>query len=220
MSPRPSSLPFSLLLIADEESAAKSGRSVVDVVTRALAAKGAHRVAVLLRDKVSAGAHVEQRARALLPVVEGAGARLLLHSHVEIAVALGLSGLHLASGREVRGARERLPRGALLGASRHRGDALDEGALAALDYVLLSPVFRPTSKPDDERPPLGLAELREATARSARPVVALGGVTPVNAAPCLSAGAAAIAVLGGVVEADDPSRALAAYLEVLDEVPC
>ena len=44
-----------------------------------------------------------------------------------------------------------------------------------MDYVTQSPVFRPTSKPDDVRPALGLEGLAAAALRSARPIVALGG---------------------------------------------
>lgn len=212
LSQRPRALPFALLLVTDEAAARRAGRSVLETVERALGVDGAHRVAVLLRDKERPVERVREAARRLLPVVARAGASLLVHTHVSLAAELGLRGAQVAAGVDLYAARGWLDGGALLGASRHRGDPLDDEALGPADYVVLAPVFRPTSKPDDGRPPLGLEELRAACSRSARPVVALGGVQPRDARACLDAGAAAIAVLGGVMGAADPAAALAAYL--------
>jgi thiamine-phosphate pyrophosphorylase len=47
-------------------------------------------------------------------------------------------------------------------------------------------------------------------------VLALGGVGAANAAACRRAGAAGIAVMGGVMRATDPERALAAMIAALD----
>ncbi|MGN9906175.1 thiamine phosphate synthase [Phytohabitans sp. LJ34] len=91
---------------------------------------------------------------------------------------------------------------ALVGRSCH-----DEGELARLTrehYAMVSPVFPTPSKPG-YGPPLGLDGLARLVARSPVPVLALGGVTPANAAGCLAAGAAGVAVMGAVMRADDPA---------------
>lgn len=207
-------LPFSLLLITDERAAQEAGRGVVETVARALlpAAPG---VAVLVRSKNRGRREVRALCEALRPIARRSGALLLVHTHVELVAELGLDGVHVAANAELRKTRARLHDRNLLGVSRHPGDALDDDALAPVDYVTLSPVFRPTSKPDDARPPLGLASLAAAASASARPIVALGGVRRGRVASCIQAGAAAVAVLGDAMAAHDPRSAA---MDLLGEI--
>lgn len=197
-----SPLPFRLLLITDEQVCARAGRSVVETVALALA-DHAPDVAVLFRDKSSSKAEVLQTARALKRLCDEAGAKLLVHTHADVALEVGALGVHLKDGAPLPGTE-----GLLVGASRHAAASLDDESVRGLSYVTLSPVFRPTSKPNDARPTLGLDGLRERCERSAVPVVALGGIDPSNARDCFEAGAAAVAVLGAVIGAIDPRSSL------------
>ena len=81
----------------------------------------------------------------------------------------------------------RLP-GALIGASAH--SAAEAAALlrAGADYVTISPVFLTASKPG-YGPAMGLDGLARIVAGSTGPGMALGGITPENAALCRAAGA-------------------------------
>ena len=74
---------------------------------------------------------------------------------------------------------------------------------AGADYVTASPVFVTASKPG-YGPALGLDGLARIVGRAPGPVVALGGITPQNAALCFEAGARGIAVMGEVMRATDP----------------
>ncbi|MDQ7903353.1 thiamine phosphate synthase [Phytohabitans sp. ZYX-F-186] len=90
----------------------------------------------------------------------------------------------------------------LVGRSCH-----DEAELSRLSrerYAMVSPVFPTPSKPG-YGPPLGLGGLARLVSRSPVPLLALGGITPGNAASCLAAGAAGVAVMGAVMRADDPA---------------
>jgi thiamine-phosphate pyrophosphorylase len=207
-------LPFSVLLITDEMAARRAGRGVLETVARALLPE-APGLALLVRAPERSAQEVERLAAALLPIGRKAGALVLVHTHVPLVAALGLDGAHLSSRDEARKARARMRPAALLGASRHAGDPLDEAALAPLAWVTLSPVFSPSSKPADPRQPLGLEGLERLAARCARPVVALGGVDARRAGACIRAGAAAVAVLGGVMSAHDPRRATLDLLEAV-----
>ena len=77
------------------------------------------------------------------------------------------------------------------------------------DYVGAGPVWATPSKPDAD-PPIGLAGLREICAASAAPVVAVGGIDPSNAADCIRAGAAGVAVIRA-------ARHARALLHAIDE---
>lgn len=122
--------------------------------------------------------------------------------------------LHAACGA-YRGVGLHLPDGApipehrgLVGISAHDAAGLQVDA----DYALLAPVFAPRSKPTS-RPPLGLDGLRALIAGARMPVLALGGITPGNAAACVAAGAHGVAGIGSFA---DPASvaAIAAQLPV------
>jgi len=104
--------------------------------------------------------------------------------------------------------------GALTGFSAHDQDEAQRAAHDDADYVSFSPVFPTTSKPD--HPSAGLAALRNVCAGVSIPVLALGGLTPERVAGCLDAGAHGVAVLSGILHADDPAGATAKYLCKLD----
>ena len=91
---------------------------------------------------------------------------------------------------------------AVVGRSCH--DAAELDRLSTEDFVTLSPVFASRSKPG-YGPVLGLTGLAELVRRSPVAVLALGGIeAPDQAAGCGSAGAAGVAVMGGLMRAADP----------------
>lgn len=148
---------------------------------------------------------------ALLERLSADPGRVILHARMPgagaVAAALGF-GLHLGGDADTARARARFP--GRLGRSTH-GPAEARAALAAgADYVFLSPIWAPTSKPADRRPPLGPEALA-----GLGPVLALGGVTPARVAEALAAGAHGVAVLGGIFGAADVTEAVRAYSAAL-----
>lgn len=109
-------------------------------------------------------------------------------------------GLHLPGGEDVATWRAH---DGILGVSTHSVEEALQAERSGADYVVLSPVFTPTSKPDDTRPTLGIEGLRRAQEALSIPVYALGGVTPENAAEVLAV-CHGVAVLGAL--ADRPER--------------
>ncbi len=209
-------LPFRVVLITDRAACAARGRGVVETVARALEGLRAPPVVVLHRDRARSAEENLPTVAALRTLCLRFDVPVLVHTHVFFATSLGLGGAQrsaeaLRVDGEVALARSLLRPGALLGASAHAGDRLP----AELDYAFLSPVFAPSSKPDDVRPPLGLQGLKDACANSALPLVALGGIDEHNAGACLAAGAQAVAVLGGVMGALDPQAALRKLLKAV-----
>ena len=96
-----------------------------------------------------------------------------------------------------------LPTQGRFGASRHTADGVRHALDAGCEYVLLSPVFNPTSKPATS-PPLGLNGF--ASMASDPRVVALAGIDAERARRIALAGHG-VAVLGHVFGAPTPAAA-------------
>ena len=172
---------------------------------------------VHLRDHAAPADVFEEAAEALALRLRATGpdVRLSVNGRLGVAERLGV-GLHTgARGPDVRVAREALGTEVPIGFSAH---GLDEGrqALAdGADYLFFSPIFSTTSKPG--RRGVGveaLAAFCKGVGRTSV-VFALGGVAPPRVAACLEAGAYGVAVLSGILAAQDPARAVWTYEDAL-----
>lgn len=149
------------------------------------------------RAAVAAGATVVQ-LRVKAPTAEivraGAGFRALaatfvVNDDVDAALELGADGVHL--GRTDDGATAARAHGLLLGRSVA---SVEEARGLDADYLGAGPVWETPSKTDAD-PPIGLEGLRAICVAVDLPVVAIGGIDARNAAACIEAGAAGVAVI-------------------------
>jgi thiamine-phosphate pyrophosphorylase len=201
-------LPFDILVITDRGVCEQAGKTVVTAIAQLLLSPHSHQVAILVRDKGVPQAQVAETIQMLQPMTQSAGARLLVHTDTQLALTFGLDGVHVASTVELEPVRSLLLPTMLLGASRHGQDPLDESDIGLADYATISPIYRPTSKPNDTREPLGMLGLKRCTQESIRPLVALGGMQPGRVAAVIEQGAAAIALSGAILQADHPADLL------------
>lgn len=149
------------------------------------------------RRAVEAGATVVQlrvKAPTAEVVARGRGFRELratfvVNDDVEAAIALGADGVHLGQGDD--GAEAARAAGLLLGRS---AVTLGQALAADADYLGVGPVWDTPSK-DDADPAIGLEGLRAICDAVEIPVVAIGGIDASNAAECIRAGAAGVAVI-------------------------
>ena len=156
------------------------------------------------RRAIEVGATVVQlRVKAATPevIAQGRGLRSLgttfvVNDDVGAALELGADGVHL--GQSDPGAEIARARGLLLGRS---ATSYEEAIAAEADYLGVGPVWATPSK-DDAALPLGLEELARICAAVSVPVIAIGGIDATNAADCIRAGAAGVAV---VRAATDPA---------------
>ena len=134
---------------------------------------------------------VVERGRATRSLCARSGVTFIVNDDVEAALMLGADGVHL--GRTDEGGEHAREQGLLLGLS---ASTLEEAAATAehADYIGAGPVWATPSKLDAD-PPIGLDGLREICAAVSTPVVAIGGIDATNAADCMRAGAAGIAVI-------------------------
>jgi thiamine-phosphate pyrophosphorylase len=202
-------LPDPPLLIISDRSQAR--RRPLEEVARAAFEGGCRWFSVRERDLPAAEHFLLLR---LIGVIGARyGATVTVHGDVVPQPMTRAGGVHLPSGGDPAAMRKRLPDG-LIGASAHSSEEAAARIAAAADYVTVSPIFLTESKPG-YGPALGLEGLAEAVAAAKGPVVALAGITPANAASCIKAGAAGVAVMGEVMRAADPEAVVRALVAAI-----
>jgi thiamine-phosphate pyrophosphorylase len=180
---------------------------VDDLETARLAVVGGATV-VQWRLKDAPRVDVVERGRATRSLCARHGVTFVVNDDVEAALMLGADGVHL--GRSDDGADRAKDHGLLLGLS---ATSLDEARTLAAeaDYIGAGPVWETPSKPDAD-PPIGLDALREICGATTIPVVAIGGIDATNAAECIRAGAAGVAVIRAARAAAELRAAIDAAL--------
>jgi thiamine-phosphate pyrophosphorylase len=138
----------------------------------------------------------------------GLDAELVVNDDVDAALELGC-GVHLGQGDP--GLERAVAAGIPVGISvtKRREAAVAEYSGAA--YLGAGPVWATPSKPD-AAPPIGLDGLRDVCLSTSLPVVAIGGIDASNAAECIAAGAAGVAVIRAVAEIEALRAAVDAAL--------
>ena len=195
--------------------------ALVLVTDSARRADGGARIDHIVREAVRGGVNIVQLREKHLPRAQliGVGRRVreaidsralfFVNGDVEAAIALGADGVHLPEDApailDVRvcvGARM------LISRAVHGIDAALRAEREGADLLQLGTIFETAFKPGVQ--PLGIEGLRVVCAAVRLPVIAIGGITAVNAAAVLDAGAAGVAVIGAIFDAEDPRVAAAA----------
>ncbi|MCB2015656.1 MAG: thiamine phosphate synthase [Sphingobium sp.] len=140
----------------------------------------------------------------------------IINDSMALAKRLGADGVHLGQGDgDVREARALLGPSAQIGVTCHdsRHLAMEAGEAGA-DYVAFGAFYPTSTKETRHRPELSI--LSWWTALFELPCVAIGGITPANAAPLVQAGADFLAVSGAVWNhATGPQAAVTEFAELL-----
>ena len=187
-------------------------------LARLAAAGGAD--TVQFRHKTGTTRHRLVSLRPTVTACTEAGVPCLVDDHLDLALAIGASGVHLGAldlpVADARRVADRLGAdGFVIGATATTAEAARDAEAAGADYVGFGPVFPTASKASPARVK-GLAGLAEAAAAVSIPVIAIAGITPERVGPCLDAGAWGVAVMTAVTTADDVTAAAAAFREAID----
>ncbi len=152
--------------------------------------------------------------RLVLDVIALVGAeRVVVNSRPDLAERTGALGVHLKeSGLDPRSVRRAFP-GLLIGVSRHTREGLLLAAEQEVDYVVLGPVMKTPLKEDRVLPAADYPEWIRATSV---PVIAVGGITPENAALILATGAAGLAAIRPFEDPSTAAEAARRFRGILD----
>jgi thiamine-phosphate pyrophosphorylase len=206
---------FQLYLITDRRLAAASGGLIATV--EAALAGGAEiarsgAIAVQLREKDLEARELYELAIALRPICTRFGAPLMVNDRVDVTIAAGADGAHVASTSfDIADARALLGPSRLIGVSTHRLEEVSVAVEDGADFAVFGPVYDPLSK-GAYGPAKGLSTLADAVkAAKGMPLFALGGINRSRAAEiatlALGSRPSGIAVIGAVFGTSAPGAA-------------
>lgn len=160
--------------------------------------------AVQLREKGISQKEFIEIGKELMRRLKPKGIPLIVNDSIEVALRIEADGLHLGQGDFcAKEARRILGEKAIIGLSV---ETLEQGLIAQgldIDYIGASPVFATPTKLDTGKP-WGIEGLRELCSISKYPVVGIGQVHSGNVQDIINAGAAGVAVISAIFNAQSP----------------
>lgn len=190
----------SLLVLTDRRLT--GGRPLLDVA-RAVVDGGGE--AIVLREKdlpFDERSRLADALRAIVPI-------LVIASDADPLVSDAADAVHLSARARWPAATRDRPE-LHVGRSAHGASELPAVACSGASYATLSPIRLTDTKPG-YGPALGIDALRG----TPLPVYALGGLSVEHVGAAIAAGACGVAVLGAVMRAERPDRAVAALVAAL-----
>ena len=162
---------------------------------------------VQLRDDQTPSSELAALGRRLVEMLRPSAVPLIVNNRLDVAVAAGAAGVHVGQAdASPAAARGRMGPDAIVGWSITAPEQLAAPPPDAVDYLGVGPIFA-TSTKADAAPPIGLEGLATIRARTALPIVAIGGIDHANAAAAIAAGADGVAVVSALCAAVDPTAA-------------
>lgn len=195
---------------------AQAGGRASDEVCEALLAAGVR--LIQYRDKRSSAREIFENGSRLAERVRLAQGLFILNDRADMARAVGADGVHVGQDDlPVELARQVVGPDRWVGCSTHSLAQIEEADRSSADHLAFGPVFQTPSKEKPD-PVVGLAGLREARKATAKPLVAIGGITAENARSVIEAGADAVAVIHDLMAAPDIATRARELLRVLGEL--
>ncbi len=190
------------------------GRSYAEVV-RACISGGAG--IIQLREKDWPAARLVEAGLMIREMTREAGVLFIVNDRVDVALAVGADGVHIGQQdialpmvRKMVGPRM------VVGISAGNPGEARKAELEGASYIGAGPIY-PTETKKDASSPGGLGMLGEIRRATSLPIYAIGGIKINNAADVIRAGADGVAVISGVVGADDIARAARDFVEEISK---
>ena len=201
-----------LYAILDVASLPESQRNISHIVAFAqeLAAGGV--TLIQYRNKTGDERAMLSQARELRRVLPRS-IRLIMNDRADLCIAADFDGVHIGQDDlSPEGARSVVGPDRIVGVSTHNLEQLKAADSAPVDYIAYGPIFATTAKQNPD-PVVGLNGLRAARALTKEPLVAIGGITRMNAQSVIEAGADSVAVISDLVR--EPRQAAGEFIRLL-----
>ncbi|MEA2205605.1 MAG: thiamine-phosphate pyrophosphorylase [Blastocatellia bacterium] len=178
-----------------------------------LAAGGA--TLIQLREKHLPARNFYEEAEAAITTARTLGVKIIINDRVDIAMALQADGVHLGqSDLAPNEARKLLGPDAIIGLSVHNEAQAHLALTLPVNYLAAGPIF-PTGSKSNPDPVLGvegLSQIRQILGDF--PLVAIGGISIMNAAEVFAAGADSVALISGLLSNGDIAATTQAFLRI------
>lgn len=124
----------------------------------------------------------------------------IINDDVDLALKIGADGVHVGQDdAPIQEIRKKF-QGKIIGVSVHHEEEMMNAVQWGADYVGIGPIYETKSKPDAKKP-AGVNFLKKARDMYPDfPIVAIGGITPMNAKEVLEAGADGVAVISAICD--------------------
>jgi thiamine-phosphate pyrophosphorylase len=137
----------------------------------------------------------------------------MMNDRPDLTLLAGFHGVHVGhDDLSPAAARTIVGPSRLVGLSTHNPDQVAQADQTSADYIAIGPVFATASKANPD-PVIGLGGVSQARARTRKPLVAIGGITPANCRAVIEAGADSVAVISALLP--DPRKSAEEFLRVL-----
>jgi thiamine-phosphate pyrophosphorylase len=169
------------------------------------------------RNKLASADQMREQANVLLQHCRKHGIVFIINDDINLARELAADGVHLGEhDGDPKTARQILGNNAVIGVSCYNSLPLaEQSAKDGADYIAFGAVYASGTKP------LAREAGRELFSQAAvlnLPMVAIGGITPDNAAQTLAAGANFLAVIGAVFDAVDPAYEIHRFISHFQDI--
>lgn len=173
--------------------------------------------AVQLREKSGTDLDILRLAERVRELCHDHGAAFFVNDRVDLALAAGADGVHLGvDDLPIPAARRMGGPKFGIGFSPDTDTGARSARLEGANYLGVGPVFGTTSK-SDAGAAIGLGQLERRASIAELPVVGIGGIDAENAASVIRAGAAGVAVMSAILQAENPAAAAAALRKAVDD---
>ncbi|MFO0795582.1 MAG: thiamine phosphate synthase [Candidatus Brocadiaceae bacterium] len=173
---------------------------------------------VQLREKGLSTKELYSLAHEARKITSDFHANLIVNDRVDVALAVDADGVHLGwQSLPPDIVRRLIGHEKLMGISTHNRQEALQAQMDGADYITFGPIFETPSKAGLLEP-VGPEEIARVKEDVKIPVIALGGIHEKNVESVLNAKADGIAVISGIMHADNPEEAAKCLYEKITKV--